>query len=65
MIEVDGSDEHEQNWKEMEMVELEIPVIPFVPLFATRLWLEEDSLSMPSGMAETEGSGRRAASELS
>jgi hypothetical protein len=48
-----------------EMVELEVPVIPFVPLFATRVWLEEDSLSMPAGMAEAEGSGRKAGAELS
>ena len=38
------------NQKEIKMVKLDFPVIPFVPLFATRVWLEEDSLSMLAGM---------------
>ena len=47
MIEEVGFDELGHNQKETEMVELEVHIIPFVQLFATRVWLQEDSLSMP------------------
>ena len=61
MIEEVGFDELGHNQKETEMVELEVHIIPFVQLFATRVWLQEDSLSMPSGMVEAEGGRRKAA----
>jgi hypothetical protein len=38
IIEVARGDECGHNQKEMEMVELEVTVIPFVPLFATSGW---------------------------
>ena len=37
------------------MVVFEDPVVPFVSLLRTKVWLEEDLLHMPTGMAEAEG----------
>ena len=36
----------------------------FVSLLKTKVWLEEDLLHMPTGMAEAEGGGRTVASAL-
>jgi hypothetical protein len=38
---------------------LDNSVIPFAPLFATKLWPREELLSIPVGMTEIEGEVRK------
>ena len=56
-VKVAKGGEHGEEPKEMKKVNLKGPFVPFVSLFATQVWQKKESLSMPVGMAEAEGSG--------
>ena len=64
MIEMTEGDECIPNWKESEKTELKVPVILCTSVIATWMNLWEIVLSMPEGMAEAEGGGRKKALDL-